>query len=419
MSAPLLIRNGRVIDPASGLDQLADVHVVDGKIAAIGPDLQATGATVIDATGQLVVPGLVDMHTHAYWGGALLGVNADKIGPRSGVTTWVDCGTSGAATIQGFYHHVIAPSRLRILPFLNLSYIGLTAAGNLSVDVGELFDWRFADLGEIKRVAAGFADQIIGIKLRASNNACGDNGAIVLPLAREAADMLGVPLMIHVGTAPPTIDEVMPFLRQGDILTHIYNPTIGGGVLDRHGKLRACVREAMARGVKMDVGHGGSSFSYRVAEQAMGQGLVPDAISTDLHAHNIDGPVFDLPTVMAKFMALGMSLHEVLRLTTATPADVVRQPHLGRLAVGGEADIALFRADDAPVQLVDSLGEQRQAPFILRNSLTICRGQIVAPVDDGRTEGRHYLSRGKGHPRRLTASQTCPKVHYRTNEVQI
>jgi dihydroorotase len=386
----MLIRGGRVIDPASGFDAVADVLLADGKIAAIEQEQSAAGHRVFDATGLLVVPGLIDMHTHAYWGGALLGVNADKLGPRSGVTTWVDCGTSGAATFEGFLYHVIRPSKVRILPFINLSYIGLTAAGNLSMDVGELHDWRFADLRELGRMREQLGGEIAGVKLRASNNACGKNGPMLLPLAREAADMLGVPLMIHVGAAPPTLDEVMPFLGEGDILTHIYNPAHGGCVLDASGKLRASVRDAIQRGVRMDVGHGGSSFSFRVAERAMDQGLLPDAISTDLHAHNIDGPVFDLPHVMAKFLALGMGLSDVLRLVTASPADVIRHPQLGRLQIGGEADLAVFRLEGNTGPLRDSEGAERTGSHALRNQLTVCRGQELESIEDGRAEARHY-----------------------------
>lgn len=150
MSERLLIRNGCLLDPSFGRDEILDVAIADGKIVGLAPHIDASGYRVIDATGALVVPGLVDMHTHAYWGGTLLGVNADKVGPRSGVTTWVNCGSSGAATFEGFFHHVINPSRLRIIPFINLSYIGLTQAGNLSIDLGELFDWRFADLRELR-----------------------------------------------------------------------------------------------------------------------------------------------------------------------------------------------------------------------------------------------------------------------------
>lgn len=390
MSQSLLIRGGRVIDPASGLDALTDILLAEGRISAIGDRLDAPGARIIDASGTLVLPGLVDMHTHAYWGGTLLGVNADKLGPRSGVTTWVDCGSSGAATFEGFLHHVIRPSRVRIIPLINLSYIGLTAAGNLSMDVGELHDWRFADLRELMRMREQFGGEIAGLKLRASNNACGQNGPMLLPLAREAADLMGVPLMIHVGAAPPTIDEVMPYLKEGDILTHIYNPAQGGCVLDGSGKLRDSVRDAMARGVRMDVGHGGSSFSFRVAEQAMEQGLLPDAISTDLHAHNIDGPVFDLPSVMAKFLALGMDLHSVIERVTSRPASVIGRPELGRLQPHGEADIALFRLADGSGALRDSEGQTRFAPQSLRHELTICRGRVIETFEDGRNEGRHY-----------------------------
>lgn len=386
----LIIRGGRVVDPASGRDEVADVEIADGKIATIGPNLPASGHQIFEAAGALVTPGLVDIHTHCYWAGTLLGVNADKIGPRTGVTTWVDCGSAGAATFEGFYYHVIKRSRLRILPLLNLSYVGLAPAGNLTLSVGELDDFRFADLREIHRVGERFKGEIVGIKLRASNNAVAANGPVVLPLAREAADMLGLPLMVHIGMPPPTIEDVLPFLRAGDILTHIYNPNPGGNVLDAQGRLRTAVKEALARGVRMEVGHGGASFSFEVAERAMAEGLLPSAIGTDLHGHNIEGPVFDLPHVMAKFLALGMSLNDVLRLTTCAPADIIGRPDLGRLQAGGEADVAVFRMKESAVQLRDSLGAGREGTLQLENMLTVCRGEIVETFDDGREEGRRY-----------------------------
>jgi dihydroorotase len=390
MTERLLIRNGRLLDPSSRRDEIMDVEISNGRITGLAPGLDANGHRVIDATGMLVVPGLVDLHTHAYWGGTLLGVNADKVGPRSGVTTWVDCGSSGAATFEGFFHHVIKPSRLRIIPFINLSYIGLTQAGNLSIDVGELFDWRFADLRELRRVKAEFGSVIAGVKLRASNNACGANGPVVLPLAREAADIFEVPLMVHIGTAPPTIDEILPYLKAGDILTHIYNSSVGGCVLDERMRLRTSVREAIARGVKMDVGHGGASFSFDVAMAAIEQGLLPNAISTDIHAHNINGVVKDLPHVMAKFLSLGFSLEQVIKLTTCSPADILGRPDLGRIELGGEADLAVLHARHDPVQLYDSLGVSREATTTLECTLTLCKGQIVNTFDDGRAEGRKY-----------------------------
>ena len=376
--AATLIRGGRVIDPSSGRDETADILVSEGRIAAIGPGLAADGTEVVDATGALVVPGLVDLHTHAYWGGTVLGVDADRLGPASGVTTWVDCGSSGAANFEGFLQHVIAQARVRIVPFVHLSYIGLTPIGHLTNPVGELSDWRFADLRALRRLGERHGKLIAGVKLRASSDAVGANGPVVLPLAREAADALGVPLMVHVGNAPPTLDDVLAHLREGDILTHVYNASAGGSVLDANGRLRPALREARARGVRIDVGHGAGSFSFAVAERAMEQGLLPDAISSDLHAFNVEGPVYSLPHVMAKFLALGMSLADVLRLTTASPADVLGRPELGRLAVGGEADIAVFRLEADEGELRDSAGETRKGRVRLDNVLTICRGRILA-----------------------------------------
>lgn len=196
--------------------------------------------------------------------------------------------------------------------------------------------------------------------------------------------------MIHIGTAPPTIDEVLPYPKAGDILTHIYNPSVGGCVLDERMRLRPSVREALARGVKMDVGHGGASFSFEVARVAIEQGLLPDAISTDIHAHSIDGIVKDLPHVMAKFISLGFSLEQVIKLTTCSPADILGRPDLGRVELGGEADLAVFHVLHDPIQVYDSLGVSREAPTTLECTLTMCKGQVTNTFDDGRAEGRTY-----------------------------
>lgn len=373
----ILLRGGRVVDPTTRRDETVDVTIANGRIAEIGEASAAADAVVIDIPGALVVPGLVDLHTHAYWGGTMLGVDADRLAPASGVTTWVDCGSTGAANFEGFLRHVIEPAQVRILPFVHLSYIGLTPIGHLANPVGELSDWRFADLRALRRLKERHGGLIAGLKLRASSDAIGANGPVVLPLAREAADELSVPLMVHVGNAPPTLDEVLGYLREGDILTHIYNGSVGGSLLDANGHVRPSVHEAKARGVRFDVGHGAGSMTFSVAERAMEQGVLPDAISSDLHAFNVGGPVYSLPHVMAKFIALGMSMDEVLRLTTAAPADILSRPDLGRLTVGGEADIAVFRIEPDETELRDSVGEVRKARLRFESLFTICRGELL------------------------------------------
>ena len=383
MSCDLVVRNGSVL--VGGRWEPWDVGVRDGRIAHLGPRL-APGGDSVDATGALVVPGLVDLHTHVYWGAVRLGVNPDKNAAVSGVTTWVDAGSAGAGSVEGLLRHVVDRSRVRVLPFLNVSYIGLAPAGMLTNEVGELWDPAYADLRAILRVAEEHPGVIAGIKLRASANAIGANAPVVLPIAREAADELGVPLMVHIGMAPPTIEEVLPYLRDGDVLTHCFHPHAGGRLLDGRGRVRAPVREAVARGVRLDVGHGVASASHAVALAALEQGLRPDTISSDLHSENVGAVLPSLLTVLEMFLALGMSLEDVLHRATAAPAAVLGRPSLGTLAVGGPADLAVLAVTACERTKQDSVGHRLAIRQALEHRATVVAGRRLEPFDDGRPE---------------------------------
>ncbi|WP_432842686.1 amidohydrolase/deacetylase family metallohydrolase [Dactylosporangium sp. CA-092794] len=385
----LLLTGGLALDPDTGARSPVTVGVEGGRIAHLGPDSPGRPAREeIALDGALVLPGLVDLHTHVYRAGSRLGITADRVAARSGVTTWVDAGTAGAGTVEGLVRDVVERSAVRILAFLNLSYIGLAPADMPTREIGELWDPRLADLAAVLRAGRELPGTIRGIKLRASANACGDSAPVVLPLAREAADGLGVPLMVHVGLAPPTLTEVLPYLRTGDILTHCFHPHPGGGVLTAAGTLRPQVREAAERGVRFDVGHGGASLSYGVARAALDAGLLPDTISSDIHAHSIGGPVPDLLRVLETFLALGMSLPEVVARATRAPADVLGEPGLGRLAVGGPADIAVLRPADEPVALRDMTGAALTGRTRLRHVLTVAGGRVLRPAAGAPDEGR-------------------------------
>lgn len=356
----LVIRDGRVLDPARGIDVIGDVAVTGRRIAAVGNDLAAGGVRdeVIDARGLIVVPGLIDLHTHVYWGVPLLAVAADPNCLRRGVTTAVDAGSSGAATFPGFRRYVIESSETRILAMLHISVIGMATDDEHPDDaVGELEDIRWARVDRAIDVAREHADLITGIKIRMETKMVGpdpENSREALRRARQAADAIGKPLMCHVGNTAITIDEILDSLRTGDTVTHMYHPR-EQGILDPNGRVRSSVESAVARGVNFDVGHGAGSFDYEVARRAMDQGVLPGTISSDLHAWNLAGPVYDLPTTATKFLHLGMGLDDVIRRITSTPAQAIgRLGSIGTLAPGADADISLLRLAEGEWPLMDA-----------------------------------------------------------------
>ena len=377
----LLLKGGRVVDPARGLDEVRDVAIRGTEIAAVERDIPASlAATVEDVSGNLVVPGLIDYHTHCYWGHNRISVHADHIGAKSGVTTWVDTGSAGAANFPGFYHHVIKTSAVDIIPYLNISWIGCAPFGPLFVPYNELLDPRLLDSEEALRVCGEFEGVVAGIKLRASSDVCGAHGMAALRIARFVADAMRLPLMIHLSIPPLTVDDILPVLREGDTFTHCFTP-FNVGVLDYDRKVRPIMRDAKERGVILDIGHGAGSFSFPVAEAAMGQGLLPDCISTDLSRVSVDGPAYDLPTVMSKFLALGMSFDEVLDRATRRPAACLGlADRLGGLAPGRTADIAVLEFEDGSVDFVDTRRNVRTGNRLIRAVKTIKGGRVLPPL---------------------------------------
>lgn len=374
MGAPqrydLLIRGGRLLDPATGRDGLYDIALAGGKVARVAPDISAESAReTVDARGLLLVPGLVDLHTHIYWGASALAVDPWALAPRSGVTTWVDAGTAGAAAFPGFRRYVAEAVPVRVLAFLNISSQGI-----LDITLaGECDDLRWCDLERALATMEAHRDLIVGIKVRASRNAVREAGAEPLRIAREAADAAGVPLMVHIGQPPPTLGEVLPLLRSGDILTHVFRgPT--ASILTRDGRIRPDVLEARARGVFMDVGHGVGSLDFRVARKALEQGFFPDSISTDLHLLNLHGPVYDLVTTLSKFWNLGLSLEQVIAAATAGPARALgREGNLGALREGAPGDVTLLGVEEGQFTFRDAVGQE-----LVGNHRLVARGMAVA-----------------------------------------
>jgi dihydroorotase len=359
----VVVRGGRVVDPSQDLDAIVDVGIIGPRIAAIGPDLirQGVHSTVVDAAGLLVTPGWIDLHTHLYWGVAPLGVEADPHCLQRGVTTAVDAGSAGASTFSGFKRYVIDVSATRIVAMLNLSAIGMAQDSGFGDEaVGELEDIRWANVGRALEIARAYADVITGIKIRLGREQAGDDAEHcreVLRRARRCADAIGKPVMVHPGGTAISLPEILEHLVRGDIVTHVYHGR-SEGVLDQDGKVRPAVRAAVERGVHFDVGHGQGSFTWAVARRALGEGLEPSTISSDIHAWNIAGPVFDLATTASKLLHLGLSLPEVVRRVTATPAACIGLAgEIGMLAPGAMADVSMFRMVDGEWQFMDAAGQ--------------------------------------------------------------
>jgi dihydroorotase len=354
----LILKGGRIIDPANGRDEVGDIGFGDGKVATVGSDLPLRGAEIIDARGLIVVPGLIDLHTHVYWGGTALGVDAALIAQRSGTTTFVDAGSAGPGNFPGFRRHVIEPSPLRILPYLNVSFPGIFAF-SATVMVGEAADLRLIDPRECVRVIEANRDLIVGVKVRVGRGAGGASGIAPLDMAIEVAEEVGLPVMAHLDHPPPSRLEVLSRLRRGDVITHCFRPFPNAPVT-ADGRVREEVLEARRRGVVFDIGHGGGSFGFRTAEHMLEAGFLPDVISSDVHALSVNGPAFDQLVTMSKFLALGVELGAVIRASTAAPAAALGRGDLGHLAVGAVGDASILELVEGEYEFRDVLGEIRR-----------------------------------------------------------
>ena len=372
MQFDLLIKGGEVVDPGGGNNGKLDVGIKRNRIAAVDPDIPAeSAAQVIDADGQFVTPGLVDLHTHVYYGGGYFGIHADPVAARSGVTTWLDVGSSGAYNFLGFREFVVNPSQARIYALLNISSIGLTAGG------WELANLDYCDIDLCCKMINLNRDITLGVKARIDQRQTRGTGIVPLTYAREAADRCELPLMVHISTGPPAIVDVLKHMKPNDILTHCFT---GGDmrIIDDAGKLRDEAKQAWDSGVVMDIGHGAGSFSFETAEALMSVGYKPDVISSDIHQVSIHGPMFDMPTCLSKFMLLGMSFAEVIQASTERPAQVMGlQDEIGTLKPGALADVALFRIESGDFTFYDVQMNPRQGKQLVRNTLTIVNGREI------------------------------------------
>jgi len=352
----LVLKGGRIIDPSQGLDGIRDIGFLAGKVAAIGPELPVfPGTAVHDASGRIVTPGLIDLHTHVYWGGTSLGIDAEEFCRTSGVTTAVDTGSAGPGNFMGFRKHVIERSASRILAYLHVSHAGIFAFSK-TVMVGESQDIRLMDAARAVEVARDNLDVVVGIKVRVGRLASGDQGTAPLDIALQVADESGLPLMAHIDHPPPSYEEVVTRLRPGDILTHAFRP-FPNAPCTAQGTVKPVVAAARKRGVLFDIGHGTASFAFKTARAMLANGFAPDTISSDVHALCINGPAFDQVTTMSKFLCLGMSLTEVIRASTENAAFALKRPELGSLKPGSVGDATVLDVEEGRFDYVDVVGE--------------------------------------------------------------
>ncbi|WP_131196099.1 amidohydrolase/deacetylase family metallohydrolase [Lichenihabitans psoromatis] len=360
MPFDLVLRNGRVIDPSQGIDRVVDVGFADGKVAAVADRLDSAGATVRDVTGRIVTPGLIDLHTHVYWGGTSLGIDAEMFARKSAVTTCVDTGSAGPGNFAGFRKHVIEPSAVRILPYLHVSFAGIYGFSS-KIMVGEGHDIRLLAARDCLEVVEANRDLIVGIKVRLGRTASGTAGIVPLDVAEQVADQTGLPLMVHIDEPPPSYEAVVARLRPGDVLTHCFRPFPNSPV-DGRGKVRLALIEARKRGVLFDIGHGMGSFSWVTARAMMDQGFPPDTISSDVHALCLEGPAHDLVTTLSKFLALGMPLADIIAAATVTAAQALRRPDLGTFKPGSAGDASILSLENGAFPLEDVRGEIVTSP---------------------------------------------------------
>ena len=360
----LVLRGGRVFDERNGLDGVFDVAVKAGKIAAVGKDLAARASRVEDVGGAIVAPGLIDIHTHVYHKATSLSVDPGFIARRSATTTLVDAGSAGAGNYDGFRDYVMAHSPYRILAFLNVSFPGIFGFDK-DVSIGEATLREMLPVDRCIAKIEANRDRIIGVKVRIGGPVTGELGLGALELALEAANAVKLPLMTHIGIAPPSYADVVSMLRPGDILTHCFRPA-PNSALDADGTVLKAVREARERGVLFDIAHGMGAFGYETTEGALRQNFLPDLISSDVHVIAVEGPGFDLLHTMSKLLNCGLTLAQVIGMSTSRPALAIRRPELGHLGVGAPADITVLRQVDSNYVFEDVVGTTRQGSTLLQ-----------------------------------------------------
>ena len=308
---------------------------------------------VIDCNNSFLSPGWSDLHVHIWYGGSDVSIRANEAGFKRGVTTLVDAGSAGEATFHGLKEYVIDRQRETIKAFINIGSIGLVACNRIP----ELIDERFIDIDRTLKVIEENRDIICGIKVRASGVIVGSWGITPVQIARKVAEIANLPMMVHIGEPPPTLNQIFDLLRPGDVVTHCFNGKHPGSISDSP-QIFANAKRLAEEGVFMDVGHGAASYNFEVAKEAIDNGLKPYSISTDLHGWNLHGPVYDLATTVSKLYAAGLSLEECVNAITYNPRNFLALDNAASLAAGSKADFTVFDVNDSDELVSDSQGNK-------------------------------------------------------------
>ncbi|MBZ3694625.1 amidohydrolase/deacetylase family metallohydrolase [Phyllobacterium calauticae] len=365
----------------------------DGKIAEFGPALNVAGdARRIDMKGAWISPGWTDLHAHVWHGGTDISVRPQICGVERGVTTIVDAGSAGEANFHGLREYIIEPAKERIKAFLNLGSIGLVACNRVS----ELSDIRSIDLDRTVACVNENRDHIVGLKVRASHVITGSWGVTPVKVGKKVAKILKLPMMVHVGEPPALYDEVLEILGPGDIITHCFNGKVGASIIEDEDLFELAERCA-GEGIRLDIGHGGASFSFRVAEVAISRGLLPFSISTDIHLHSLNYSVWDLGTTMSKLLSVGMPFDKVVEAVTLSPASAIGLPTDNLLSVGKPAEFTIFELVDSDLSVIDSLGYEATLHKLFEPRMVVLGTETIAasryqPVKPELVNHRHTHS---------------------------
>jgi dihydroorotase len=376
----LVIKGGDVLDPSQALRGKRDIGIRWGLVEAVEADIPAARALkTIDATGKLVTPGLIDLHCHVYPYGSAIGIPADELVQFQGTTTVVSAGDAGVNNLAALRRYVVAQSRARIYAFVHIANNGLSA-----FPIAELYNIDNAQMEACAMALAENPDFLIGVKVRMSENVIFKHGLEPLKRGIQACELCGWParMMVHIGGVETAelMSQILDLLRPGDVLTHAYSgaPNIAGAFTNivQDGKLLPAALAAKQRGVIFDVGHGGGSFDFTVADVAIPAGCAPDTISSDIHVFSGNSPGMPyLPNVMSKFMAMGYSLEQVVTMTTTAPARIInRAQKIGTLQIGAPGDVAIMDLVEGPVTFVDTRNNKRDGKALLKPVQTVING---------------------------------------------